>query len=730
MFEGCGMVIAYDRLTDELQRSCVRLTDELIFSPQRYGDETFFHIEIPSSSAFFRIGYVEYVFVSQLDGNTTLATALAVTAQSQGANSLNEQQATQIVSWLLENGMANFADADISVDAKQLKQQKTTWIQQFNPFWIKIPLGNPSQLLDSALPFFRWMFHPVAIIACLLIIIAGIATANSNWEAFSNSFNLFSQYNWIWMLASWVVLKIVHEMAHGLACRFHGGEVSETGAVFILLAPMAYVDVTSSWRFSSRWKRIVVAGAGMYIELIIASFCIFGWLATNSEIAKQLLFNVFFMAGVSTVLFNANPLMKFDGYFILSDLLKIPNLYTNGSTRFRQQAAWLFYGQQPEKSGVEIRNHRHLISVYGWLASAWKVLICVTLSITASAMFGGFGVLLAAFGMIGWVAKPSIEIFKDFENRRNSKPHSVVRAALIVASFASILTASWFFIPNPFAVRTPCLVDFEYASKVRANAPGFVETIYVENGQFVDAGQPLLTLRNMELVATVAESKARLEKEKTQERVALDKQEPADAQIARRNQEATKKLLAERTAELKQLTLTAPTSGRVVALHLEQMIGRYITKGEIVLSIGNDNNKEIVISIAPGDVRSSEELIGKTVPIEIGSRRKRLARIERIAPRASTQVGHPCLIAANGGPIAVKENEDFDKETDGSAERYKYCDPRFHAIAKLDASAAQILQSGETGFAVLNSNNQTLGKWLVSSTYNWLQDQLQLAQVQ
>ena len=235
------MVAVHDRLTEELQRSCLRLNNELIFKPQKYGSEDFVHIEVPSTARFFRVGFAEYVFLSQLNGTTSFAAALAVMAQSQGADALSEEQAREVVSWLLENGLAGFADSDSGVDAEKSQEQQASWLSKINPFWLKLPFGNPDKLFAAALPACRWMLHPLMVTLATLFILTGLFTALANWDQLFNGYQILNSKNWIWLVAAWIGLKFVHEFAHGIVCRHFGGEVRETGLIFILLAPLAYV---------------------------------------------------------------------------------------------------------------------------------------------------------------------------------------------------------------------------------------------------------------------------------------------------------------------------------------------------------------------------------------------------------------------------------------------------------------------------------------------------------
>lgn len=717
------MVASYDRLTDELQRSCMRLNDELVFTPQKYGSEHYIHIEIPSTSKFFRVGYNEYVFISLFDGQTTFAHALAVASQKLGTEALSEEDAKKVLSWLLENGLAAFADKKDSIETTQAERTKTTLLQKVNPFWIKLPFGNPDSIFRAVEPYLLWLFHPATVVISLGIMLVALITALSSWDQISAGCEgILAPDNWLLIFLTWAFLKVIHEFAHGLACRANGGVVKETGLIFILLAPMAYVDVTSAWRIQSRWKRIAIAGAGMYVELLTASLAIFCLFFTESQIQRQLLINVVVMASVTTIMFNANPLMRFDGYFILSDLMKIPNLYSSGMQSFKEMMTWFFYGIKVDPSNCELRNHQVFLTFYGICAAIWKVVICVGLAITSSVMFGGLGILLAALGTVSWFAKPAAGLVKNLLQQLRQKPHSVVRCAMLCGAIAVVTIGSWFYIPNPFAARSPCVVDFKDESKVRTTTAGFVAEILVKDGQFVAAGEPLIRLENEDLEVEVLELQIEVKSHTTREHIAMDEQEPGNAQISEFNRHAAVTRLNERLEEQKGLTLLAPVAGFVVARNIEQLPGQYFDRGDRVLTIGDNANKEIVLSIAPGDVRSTLDLVGQRIPVEIGSRRKIIASIKRVDPRASVRMTNPAITVPYGGTLAVKPVENNQDESD-----YELIESRFHCVAAIDETTSKKLFAGERGVALLDSNSNTLGKWLCQSTYRWLEKQLEVA---
>ena len=225
--------------------------------------------------------------------------------------------------------------------------------------------------------------------------------------------------------------KVVHEAAHGIACRRFGGEVPEAGVLLLLFTPMAYVNVTSMWRFANRWHRIVVASAGMYVELFISFLSIIIW-QRYPGVVGDIAFDVFMMSSVTTILFNANPLMRFDGYFILSDLLKIPNLYTKGTKWFADRIRSLYFGL-PKTPNLYGPGELGRVAIYGALAFFWKITICFSLIIGASVLFYGAGMILAAIGVVLWFVVPIATQIKGLFGPAAPYPVNRRRMAISIA---------------------------------------------------------------------------------------------------------------------------------------------------------------------------------------------------------------------------------------------------------------------------------------------------------
>lgn len=717
---------AYDPLTEESRRACFRLHGQAKVRSQLYGNQTYFHIEIPSLSKYIRLGYREYVFLSLLDGNTTIAHALAESSRALRSDALSEDQADQLVDWLLQQGVILAVDS-IDEDQPDASSPDSSagllkWLQQCNPFWMKLPLtrlvGDPNRFLDACLPSFQWCFRPIGLMLMGLLITIGALLAAVHWTDLSQeTTRVLVVNNWFGLIATWIILKLIHEFAHAMCCRQLGGDVREAGIVFILLAPMAYVDVTSSWALASRWKRMLVASAGMLVELCVASVALLFWFQVDSPDLRNMLINVMVTASISTVLFNANPLMRFDGYYLLSDLLKIPNLYESGTNSVRQTFAWIMYGRRSADGCMEIRKRWIVVGCYGWLATAWKLFIGFSLTIAASVMLGGWGILLAVFGLVSWYGYPIFNAGKGFYRRCLHRRHEAMRSAIVGLAGIALVTVALGYLPNPIPAHIPCVVDYEPLTKVRARSAGFIESVYVNNGEQVRRGDLLIRLENRELESRIYEAQAELELFRVQERIALDRNEPASVQMAIQDQAAARAKLNELRQEQESLGIFAPNDGVVIAPELNNRLGGYVDAGEILLTVGNDSSKEIVLSIATSDSRQLEHRTTDMLAIRLGCSGRKLATISRLDPRASTSLPHPSLGATYGGALAIKNGHDDKPEL---------IKPRFVARAKMSDRLARSVKVGETGIAFLG-RSQSLGAWLWLGTQEWIKEQWRFA---
>ena len=716
-----------DISTVELTRTRLKLRDDLMFIPQRYGAETFYHVEVSTTSEYYRIGYPEYVFVSLLNGRTSFAQALAVTSQKLGAGSLTRFQAMTVYSWLLDNGLASFSDADATASGAtssvRLAGSSERWWKKLNPLWIKVPLGRPEALLKALQPAFGWIFSAPAFALSLILFIAAAIVLSNNWTRFlTDSANVIARENWVWLLAAWIGLKCVHETAHGLVCLRYGGNIRETGFVLAMFTPLAYVDASSSWSFRSRWHRIHTAAAGIYAELLIASFAMLVWSHSDSSLVRHVLQNIIVMASVSTLVFNLNPLMRFDGYYVLSDLLQIPNLMTHSTQTVNSAARRIAFGESATAPAT-IGRERRVLMTFGIFAAVWRAMVSLSLLIAASVLFHGAGVALAVAGAVLWFGKPLWGFLKSLHTLRLQQPERLVRALAVAAFCASVAALLFFAVPAPVMITAPGIIEYTDGEVIRSTTPGFIQTVHVIDGQEVVAGDLLVSLANAEVSAKYADLQQRLAQEELRQQTANRDHNGGALSVAQGNLESLRLQLAECQKQVAGLELRAGRSGCVIGQDLNRLVGTFAKPGRELITIGRANQKELQISIGQRDLAGSLHVVGHSVRVRIGTHRNVYGRLQRINPQASRTVPHPALAASNGGPLPVVAEDDSAKQDD-APDAMRLTEHRFTGIVQLEPEDAAQLRCGERGTASPGLIPASLGVHCWRSAQRWIEAQL------
>ncbi len=700
----------------------IRLTlrRELAFRRQSFGGDACYVIEDTAKSQFFRIGIAEYTFASLLDGKTSIAVAVAETASRTGSAAFTETQAAAFCSWLVDNGLASTAQSSTSDRLNQsaekaASRRRREWL---NPLMLKFPLGNPDSAIRSVHSLAGWIFGQAAFFAWLIVVITGGYFLLADWERLTaSSSGVLSTQNWIWLGLSWLSLKLVHEFAHGLVCRRFDGETREAGILLLLFVPLPYVDVTSSWRFGSKWQRMSVAAAGMYAELFLAAIAAIVWATTSSPLLQHHAFNVLVTAGFVTVLFNINPLMKFDGYYILSDLFETPNLATHGQQDLLGLARrWLLGGKCPRQEWPEGRAT--LIRCYGIAAFCWRIMICVSLTLAAETLFHGAGVVLAAAAVVLWVAVPLFKFTRYVVIGDPVNPPDRTRLAAVSAIVALLGYGIWNYVPYVERLQLPAIVDYDPVDSVRVATSGFVRQILVESGDTVVAGQPLLHLENIELQTRLTETELAVAKSQLDATQFHRHGKLAAYQVELENEVALRKQLNELQRQTSGLIVSAPQAGRVLTRQLQDFQDRWVTAGTEVCLLGADTNRSVQIVIPQSDLKRTEAIRNKDVTVHIWGMGNHdlTGNISSIDPRGTTDLKHPALAAAAGGPLSIRPAIASEtSNADDRKQQWQLLEPHFGGRVDLPNHQLDTFASGRTGYVEFSTIRGTVGDVVVTA---------------
>lgn len=706
----------------------LKLRPDLQFEQREQAGRQVFLVGDPVRNKFFQVGELERRVISAFDGSRTVS-EVAEANFYDVAEQRASAQATQVAKWLVQHHLATVIGADNSkrVQERARNLQKASTWGVLNLISLRLPLFNPTPLLDAAKPLGNVLFHPLSVFVWLMSM---FVAAGLLWQRQSD-FNLefvgvLSGQRWIWLLVIWSGLKAIHELAHGLACRRYGGEVPEAGVLLLLLTPLAYVNVTSSWKFPSRWQRMIVAAAGMYLELFVAALAAIIWtqLSTDS-LWKDLCLHTFIMASVTTVLFNANALMKFDGYYLLSDAVEIPNLYSKGTAWIWDRLRVHCLGWQPVQP-LGKGNERWLVPVYAILSAAWRVTVSVGLIIGAGVLFHGIGLAIAGTAVFSWYLLPAIKQFRAVGQLSQQQPLSWLRICGSGLVAGACLVGLFFVFSSPASKSAPAIVRFENESVLRAGSDGFVQKICVADGQRVSKGQLLVELENCALATDAELLEAQLDECRIQVRQYLQARELAKHQAELERKRSLEEQLAEKRAKLAELRLTAPFDGVVLQRNLAHLEGCFLKQGEPILTIAESAALEIVASIEQDDFSGVQTGQSRRFRGVFPGLPVLACELKVTKPSASTTPIHEALCASFGGPLPVKPKA-RNRTDQADQQQTELLTPRFNLELAVAGSLQQQLHAGQSGWVVFPVEQHSLGTYWYLAACRWLEKKIDAA---
>lgn len=650
---------------------------------------------------FYRLGAAEALFVETLidSGSTTEALSCA----SQLDSSFAIDTAVGLCKWLLSNELTAVQNSNAAMPSS--RSASNTPLQ--NPlalafFW-KIPLVNPDRCLQTLVKYFGWFFSPPAMLIALACFLLGVLLTTGRWTEFTGSYeNLFTSWRGLSLAIAWFVLKVIHETAHGATCRRYGGEVNDAGFAMILLMPIAYVNVSSSWRFASRWKRLQVTLAGVAAELFIAGLALIAWNRLDSLPLRQAAADLVLLASVSSLLFNLNPLLKYDGYFALADLTGVDNLCNYGQRYARYFGARYILGVNAD-APVLPSSRPAWIKLYGLSSSVYRVFTVTGMIVGAAALLQGAGVVIAIAGFFSFIVTPILTLVQFLRILYNESQLSLVRLSARLGLLAVLALGPLWFIPATFSWTAPAVVQYDPPAILRSRAAGFVAELHVRDGEFVSEGQPIVTLRNDDLEYALAGKRkelAQIEQEILAAQWHSDSSKLGDANSRK---VGLKECVQEYQSQVDSLVLRSPISGTLVARNLHLLRGTYIKAGQEVGIVGREDSKRLKVSITQFDAKQWENWINHPLCIVVNDQPTITAKLLRLDTRADCNPPDNSLLANNGGSLAAFNT---------SKDTLELSEPRVCGYIPLTPTQALQVRTGQRAFVSISSNRQSIASLL------------------
>lgn len=705
---------------------------DLVVRRQRWQGREYWTVKDPLTLKYYRFEGEEFAILSMLDGQTSSDAIRERFEREFAPQRLSAAQLQHLLTMLHRSNLLVVEAAgqgDELLKRDRQRQQRQWMSTAINFLAIRFRGVDPDRLLGWLNGRVGWVFSLLAAAFALALMLAAALLVAAEFDTFKTRLPTFQAFfaaqNWAWLAMTLCITKVLHEFGHGLACKRFGGECHEMGVMLLVITPCLYCNVSDAWMIPSKWRRAAIGAAGMYVELVLASLCTFLWWLSEPGLLNHLCLNVMFVSSISTLLFNANPLMRFDGYYILADLLEIPNLRQKSSAVIqRKLGAWLL--------GLRERPDPFLPTRRRWLFAAYSVASSVYGWLVTLSIFWFFYRVLEPYGLkvvgqllglamvVSLLVVPLVRLTRFLLEPARPQDVNKMRATFSLG-LIGVVAAGVLCVPLPYYVAATFEVQPRNAASVYVEVPGELRAIRLHGGA-VEAGQviaeladPEIRLTAQKLLSQRAELVTRIDgirqRAHTDDSALLELAQTEEALAALNKQ------IARLEEDLAKLTLRAPEAGVVVPPPSRppqersrtqlaswsgrpldvRNVGAYFEASTLVCKIAQPGKLEAILAV------DQEELDyvrpGQAVDLLLASRpAERLpGRIDHIAEQ-NMEAAPTRMATRGGGQLATRADQ---------AGIERPLSVVYQANVPLDDPAGQIVV-GATGLARIHAGYQPI----------------------
>jgi putative peptide zinc metalloprotease protein len=622
----------------------------------RYRGEVWYLLQDPISNRVHRFAPAARVFLAAMDGRRSVQ-ALWEMAQRQ----LGDDAPTQddVINLLGQLHAADLLRSDVSPDAAEVFERGQAAVKSqrqrsyMNPMAIRLHLLDPDRLLNRLSGPIRVLWSRWGLALWLAAVLPALILLPPHWDALSGGFTdrVLAVDN---LLLLWIVfplIKAAHEFGHAIATKRGGGEVHDVGVVMLVLLPVPYVEASASTVFRSKFERAMVGAAGMAVELFIAAIAFYFWLLAEPGPARAVLFNVMVVAGVSTLLFNGNPLLRYDAYYILADLIEMPNLASRSLKYWGYLIERYAFGVETEVP-PGTRGEKAWLVFYGIGSTLYRIFVTITIAWFIAGEFFFIGVVLALWAVFAMAVLP---VGKALVHLIDSPRLHVQRKRVwgVVVGTVAALVLALFVMPFPSRTMAEGVVWLPDDALVRTANDGFVERLLATPGTVVQAGQPLVEMREPVLQADLRMARAKLAEAQANHAARLV-DDRVQAGIAQDQLETARTLADELERRAQGLTLVAAAAGTFIVPSPADVAGKHRRKGEPVAYV-IDKPAPLVRVVVEQDSVDRVRRDTRAVQVRLAHRPDEVhsATVAREVPAGGEYLPSRALSAEGGGALAT-----------------------------------------------------------------------------
>jgi putative peptide zinc metalloprotease protein len=636
-----------------------RLRSHALIHRHLYRGQIWYVLQDRSSGRFHRFSPIANLVIGLMDGERTLAEVWELACTQLGDDVPTQDE---VIGMLGALHRADVLRTDVAPDMQELHQrhdkQRSQKLRQYlqNPLSLRFPLFDPDRLLTAMNGVTRHLFGVPGAILWVLSALWAVVTAGQHWNALTRDISdqLLATENLVLIALVFPVAKIVHEFSHAMVIKARGGAVHEMGVMLLVMMPIPYLDASDSLAFRSKADRMLVGAAGMLGELWLAMLALLVWVNVEPGIVRALAYNTMLVAGISTLVFNANPLLRFDGYYIFSDWLEIPNLGQRANAHIGYLVKRYLLRLRHAEPGQDAPGERAWFVFYAIASFIYRISVSISIALVIAKQYFVIGILLALWSVYGSLVLPLgrqvqyLFVSSDLRRRRWQATGTV--AGMLAAAVVLIC-----YVPAPSWTRTEGVALASEETALRAESDGLITALAARPSARVKRGQALIYLADPELQGRARVLQAQLDEQLALYAAAVT--EPVRLNQIREELAHVQARLDDAHRRIADLVIRSPGDGLFLMADSTDAPGRFVRRGDSLGHVLDYRHLAVQVVVPQSDVdlvrkmtRRVELRLVENIPALL------VARVKRVVPAATSELPGEALGARGGGELALDPN--------------------------------------------------------------------------
>lgn len=635
---------------------------------QHFRGNLWFVLQEPANSRYFRLSEAAYHFVALLDGRRTVSRVWQICMERFGDGAPTQGEVIQLLCQLHD---ANLLQGNLAPDARVLfeRHRKRVWRDVRSAFgnllFIRIPLWDPDRFLGRWVGVVGHVFSPTGLVLWGVILLAGLWSIASHVGTLAaQAQDVLNPGNLPLLYLAILIVKLFHELGHAFSCKHFGhktgtgGEVHQMGLTLLFFTPLPFVDASSAWALRDKWQRIIVGASGMLAELAIAAFAAILWTQTaDGSAVHAIAYNIMLIASVSSLAFNGNPFLRYDAYYILLDLLEIPNLESRSKLYVSYLVKRYLWGLDRAADPSHTSGERGWLVFYAIASTVCRMFIMAAIALMLVNMWLSMGTLLALVLVVRWGLLPVVHLVRFLTTSPDLGRHRA-RAVLTSVTAAGVLLVAIGLVKMPDRCRIEGVVEpIDYAV-IHMKTTGFVDTV-LDSGALTGPQGPVLVAASSPELAAKQEQLLAESRRLQLSRRSAQTREAAAAQIMDEKIAALDEQMVRTGQNMDSLALHSPIQGVWVAPDADRFVDMRLEQGQRI-GVVVDLDRLWIRAVASqqvasrliDDARSQVEIRVKNRPdLEL------TGRIQKIIPAGQEQLPSAALGYAAGGATRVDQED-------------------------------------------------------------------------